>query len=89
MFTHTPEGTPYRVALVAGTDPSTVELTVDDAGPGIPDTGAVLARGAMGAGSTGLGLDIARQGAESAGGRLAVTLGPMGGARVTLVLPLA
>ncbi|HKX72302.1 MAG TPA: ATP-binding protein, partial [Acidimicrobiales bacterium] len=62
-------------------------LHVDDAGGGIDDPEAVLARGATGAGSTGLGLDIARRAAETAGGALTIGRSPLGGARVTLHLP--
>jgi len=57
---------------------------VQDAGPGFdPSAGA---RGVSGAGSTGLGLDIARRTAESAGGTLTVDRSPLGGARVTVTL---
>jgi signal transduction histidine kinase len=46
-------------------------------------------RGATRAGSTGLGLDIVRQAAEAAGGRIEVGRSAPGGARVALVVPLA
>ncbi len=59
-------------------------LTVADEGPGMP-AGAVR-RGASAAGSTGLGLDIARRAAQAAGGRLELRAGPGGGARVLLRL---
>ena len=66
-------------------------LRVDDAGPGIPDAEVAVARGeASGPGSgrsTGLGLDIARRAAESAGGALAIGRSDLGGTRVTLTLP--
>jgi len=35
--------------------------------------------------STGLGLDIARRTAEAAGGRMTLSNGPLGGARVELL----
>ena len=44
------------------------------------------ARGASAAGSTGLGLDIARRAAQAAGGRLELRAGPQGGAQVLLRL---
>ncbi len=47
-----------------------------------------MGRGETGGGSTGLGLDIARRAAESAGGSLAVDRGPGGGARVCLDIPV-
>lgn len=85
VFTHTPEGTPYAIALAV--DGSVVTLTVDDGGPGITDPEAVLARGATGGASSGLGLDIARQAAETAGGSLEIGRAPLGGTRATLRLP--
>src|SRR5918995_353355 len=66
VFAHTPEGSAYAVTVAPG--PGAVHLHVDDAGGGIDDTEAVLARGATGAGSTGLRLDIARPAAETARG---------------------
>jgi signal transduction histidine kinase len=83
VFAHTPERSAAAVRLA--TDRSTVVITVDDSGPGLPaDAGA---RGHSAAGSTGLGLDIARRTAESAGGRLVLATSPLGGARVELRLP--
>jgi signal transduction histidine kinase len=87
VFTHTPEGTPYAIALAV--DGSVVTLTVDDGGPGIADPEAVLGRGATGAESSGLGLDIARQAAETAGGSLEIGRAPLGGTRAALRLPKA
>lgn len=91
VFAHTDEGTPFGVWLTP--TPQGVELTIADAGPGFPQgtTGGPatgpLRRGHSGAGSTGLGLDIARRTAESAGGTLRLGSPPGGGAQVTLVLP--
>src|ERR687891_545650 len=87
VFAHTPEGSAYAVTLRR--HGGTVELTVDDAGSGIADPGAALARGVTRAGSTGLGLDIARRSAEAAGGTLAIERSPLGGARVRLAMPIA
>jgi signal transduction histidine kinase len=86
VFAHTPEGRGYAVALWRHDE--TVELAVDDAGAGIADPAAALARGVTRAGSTGLGLDIARRSAEAAGGSLAIERSPLGGARVRLLLPI-
>jgi signal transduction histidine kinase len=87
IFSHTPEGTAYRVTI-DGSGPDIV-LAFEDAGPGIAEPDAVIERGRSGAGSSGLGLDIARRGAESAAGRLEIGASPLGGARVALRLPLA
>ncbi len=65
----------------------TVCLVVEDAGSGIDHPQEALDRGATHAGSTGLGLDIARQAAEAAGGRLEVDRSELGGARVVLEMP--
>jgi signal transduction histidine kinase len=51
-----------------------------------PRAGGGATLGASGSGSTGLGMDIARQAAETAGGALAVEAGPEGGARVRFEL---
>ncbi|WP_031165350.1 sensor histidine kinase [Streptosporangium roseum] len=82
VFRHTPEGTAFTVTLHQGS--GTVGLLIADAGPGIPDPETALRRGASGSGSTGLGLDIARQLAESSGGTLRIDSSSMGGASVQL-----
>jgi signal transduction histidine kinase len=91
VFRHTPEGTEFAVTLHRGD--GVVLIFVADAGPGIGDLAAVLRRGGSGAGSTGLGLDIARRVAESTGGDLKVdSSSGLGGAQVQLWLrtgPLA
>ncbi|MBY8849543.1 HAMP domain-containing sensor histidine kinase [Saccharothrix longispora] len=84
VFRHTPEGTGFVVALFHRTD--RVVIVIEDAGPGIEDLESALRRGSSGAGSTGLGLDIARRAAESTGGSLVVDRGPLGGTRVQLRL---
>jgi signal transduction histidine kinase len=83
VFAHTPDGTAFAVGLVAR-DGGGAVLTVSDAGAGLPP--ALSARGASGAGSTGLGLDIVRRAASAAGGGLVLGTGPSGGARVTVEL---
>ena len=85
VFSHTPDGTPYWLRLSA-TDQG-VAVEVADAGPGLPP--AAVARGASGSGSTGLGLDIARQVAERSGGGLTVGTRPGGGASITITFGTA
>jgi signal transduction histidine kinase len=81
VFAHTPDGTPYRLSVARG---PVAAVAVDDGGPGIPAPDDVLVRGQTGAASTGLGLDIARQAAEAAGGSIAIGPSSMGGTRVEL-----
>jgi len=84
VFKHTKEGTGFAVTLHRGED--TVLVLVADAGPGIADADAALRRGSSGAGSTGLGLDIARRVGESTGGGLKIDTSALGGAQVQLRL---
>ena len=84
-FTHTGEGVP--IALAVRDEGELVAVEVVDAGPGL--SAEALERGRSGAGSTGLGLDIARRTAEQAGGRLVLDDQPAGGARVVLLLARA
>jgi signal transduction histidine kinase len=83
VFAHTPDGTALAVELVAVDGGA--ELTVGDAGPGLPSVGA-LRRGASGAGSSGLGLDIVRRAAEQAGGALELGRSTLGGLAVVVRL---
>ncbi|MFF8655746.1 sensor histidine kinase [Streptomyces huasconensis] len=82
VFRHTPEGTAFSVDVHSAED--AVIVLVSDAGPGIADPEAALARGAgSGAdGSTGLGLDIVRRLAEATGGDVRVGGSVLGGAEV-------
>ncbi len=82
VFAHTPDGTGFTVRL--GVQAGRVTLTVADEGPGMPP--GTLSRGASHAGSTGLGLDIARRAAQATGGDLEFGSGPRGGAVVRLDL---
>lgn len=84
VFSHTRDGTPFAISVRSVGE--VVEVAVEDAGPGFAD--ATLAeRGRSGAGSTGLGLDVARRTAEAAGGVLVLGVGADGGARIVLQLP--
>lgn len=87
VFDHTAEGVRF-VLRCERADPDVV-IAVEDAGPGFPPGLDPLARGVSGAGSSGLGLDIARRTAERAGGTLRVSSSRLGGASVELVLPIS
>ncbi|MCW2878855.1 MAG: integral rane sensor signal transduction histidine kinase [Sphaerisporangium sp.] len=87
VFAHTPDGASFAVRVTPA--PGGVRLEVSDSGPGFParpEAGDPLERGRSGAGSTGLGLDIARRTAEASGGSLLLGTAPGGGAMVVLVL---
>ncbi len=87
VFAHTPDGTPFTITLT-GLPGDVARLVIADHGPGFPPaaTGRVVQRGASSAGSTGLGLDIARRTATACGGALTLSQAPGGGAQVTLDL---
>jgi signal transduction histidine kinase len=87
VFQHTPEGTALAVRVERTAQ--AVVLVVEDAGPGIADPDRALARGVSVGGSTGLGLDIAHRAARATRGDVTITRGPMGGARVRVMLGLA
>lgn len=79
VFLHTPEGTDFAVAVrPAG---RLVDVVVQDDGPGLPP-----ANGDRAAGSTGLGLSIARRLAQASGGDLILGRSPSGGFEVVLRL---
>jgi signal transduction histidine kinase len=86
VFAHTPEGAGFRVSVYP-TSGRRVAIVIDDDGPGFV-SGQVFERGRSGAGSTGLGLDIARRTASVAGGSLDVSTRPGGGGRVVVTLAL-
>ncbi|MFF8829738.1 sensor histidine kinase [Streptomyces sp. NPDC015131] len=88
VFRHTPEGTAFSVDVHNGED--AVIVLVSDAGPGIADPDAALARGNSGArdGSTGLGLDIVRRVAESTGGDVRIGHSVLGGTEVRVWIGL-
>ncbi|MEU6268122.1 sensor histidine kinase [Saccharopolyspora shandongensis] len=84
VFRHTPERTEFVVSVQQRD--GVVGVIVEDAGPGVAESSDAVQRGRSSAGSTGLGLDIARRVAESTGGRLAVDRSSLGGARVCMWL---
>jgi signal transduction histidine kinase len=84
VFAHTEDGVPIEVWVVPRADGAIV-LTVEDGGPGLP-AGDIVSRGRSGAGSSGLGLDIARRAAMASGGWLELGQSRLGGALVRVVL---
>jgi signal transduction histidine kinase len=87
VFAHTDERVPIAIRLISA-DAASVLLEVEDGGGGLADVGAVE-RGASTADSTGLGLDIVRRTAEASGGSFELEEpGLLGGARVSVRLPL-
>ncbi|MFC8092398.1 sensor histidine kinase [Streptomyces sp. NPDC057301] len=88
VFRHTVEGTAFAVDVHNGED--AVIVLVSDAGPGITDPEAAMARGrgSGSAGSTGLGLDIVRQLAESTGGDVRIGSSVLGGTEVRIWIQL-
>jgi signal transduction histidine kinase len=85
VFAHTPQGTSCTVRLRPRPGGGGI-LSVHDDGPGFADQDPVR-RGVSGGGSTGLGLDIARQTAEASGGSLTIGAGPGGHVTVELGPP--
>jgi signal transduction histidine kinase len=83
VLSHTEEGIGFGVELRR--DGTAVLVSVRDDGPGFADP-SLLERGRSGAGSTGLGLDIARRTALASGGALQVESPAAGGAVVTMRL---
>jgi len=88
VFRHTPEGTAFAVDVHNGED--AVIVLVSDAGPGILDPEAAMARGrgSGNAGSTGLGLDIVRRLAEETGGDVRIGSSVLGGTEVRIWIQL-
>jgi len=82
VLAHTPSGTALEIRLVE--DDGWAVLTVGDAGPGFRPGFDPTRRGVSGVGSSGLGLDIARQLADRSGGSIRLGRSPLGGAQVEL-----
>jgi signal transduction histidine kinase len=95
VFTHTPDGTVFRVEVHDGKD---AVLVVEDDGPGIPEElrDQVFGRFVRGSGpadqapggGTGLGLAIVRSVAGAHGGSVEAGSAESGGARLTVRMPL-
>lgn len=77
------------VTIRVGEHDGAVVVDVADDGPGIDPAVDVFARGVSGAGSSGLGLWVARTIAEAHGGSLDLAAGPGPGALFRLSLPSA
>lgn len=77
------------VTIGVGEHDGVVVIDVTDDGPGVDSTVDVFARGVSGAGSSGLGLWVARTIAEAHGGSLELAADPGPGARFRLSLPSA
>ncbi|MFJ3893953.1 ATP-binding protein [Streptomyces sp. NPDC090083] len=88
VFRHTPEGTAFAVDVHNAED--AVIMLVSDAGSGIRDPEAAMARGrgSGSAGSTGLGLDIVRRLAEATGGDVRIGSSVLGGTEVRIWIQL-
>ncbi|MGZ4615286.1 MAG: sensor histidine kinase [Actinomycetes bacterium] len=84
VIAHTSDGTPFAVSLEPLPDGGGL-VVVADSGQGFADDD-VVRRGESRAGSTGLGLDIARRTATASGGDVRLGSTPGGGARVSLRL---
>ncbi|MDX2761828.1 sensor histidine kinase [Streptomyces europaeiscabiei] len=88
VFRHTAQGTAFAVDVHNGED--AVIVLVSDAGSGIADPEAAMARGRGSGsdGSTGLGLDIVRRLAESTGGDVRLGSSVLGGTEVRIWIQL-
>ena len=86
VFAHTADGTPLRVCVTRRPGGG-ARILVADEGPGISSPDEALERGLSGAGSTGLGLDIAARTARASGGELTINSGDGVGTEIELDLP--
>jgi signal transduction histidine kinase len=81
VFSHTPARTPFALGVHTSATGAT-DVFVEDSGPGLAPESA--RRGVSGAGSTGIGLDVARRTALQGGGAFRVERSGSGGARLVL-----
>ena len=86
IFAHTPAGAGYRIELSAASG-GIAKLVIADEGPGISDA-SLLERGVSGGASTGLGADIVRRTAETAGGAAHWERSAGAGTVVRVLMPL-
>lgn len=86
VFAHTDDGVAFGVSLELLRSGHR-RLGVADEGPGFGSGGHQWRRGVSGAGSSGLGLDIARRTAQTAGGSMQLGSSNTGGAMVLIDLP--
>ena len=87
VFRHTAPSVAFAVTVLVLRGP-VAALVVEDAGTGIRHPRMAVRRGNSGGGSTGLGLDIVRKVAETAGGSIRIDTSPMGGARIRVDLAM-
>ncbi|MFY9916422.1 MAG: ATP-binding protein, partial [Nocardioidaceae bacterium] len=85
VFSHTPAPTGFALRVSTAPD-RTVLVVVEDDGAGLAAPGLVE-RGRSGAGSTGIGLDVARRTARQSGGDVRLETSALGGARIVMVFP--
>ena len=85
VFSHTQAPTGFALRVSTAPD-RTVLVVVEDDGPGLAAPG-LAERGRSGAGSTGIGLDVARRTARQSGGDVRLETSALGGARIVMVFP--
>ena len=95
---YTPPDTPIRISAHEISGESRIRLTVDDAGPGVPDLALskifdkfYRAPGAPGGSrsGTGIGLAVVRGLVDAMGGRVAARRSELGGLAIDIDLPIA
>jgi two-component system sensor histidine kinase KdpD len=95
---YTPSGTRVRVGAQVRRDDGVVRVTVEDAGPGVPDDALahlfekfyrVPGRSAGSRGGTGVGLAVVLGLTEAMGGRVQARRSEIGGLAVDIDLPIA
>jgi signal transduction histidine kinase len=87
VFAHTDPGVGFGIAIRLAN--GLAEIEVADIGRGFPEDFDPGRRGISGGDSSGLGLDIARRFADAAGGEMIMGTSTVGGARVTLEIPIS